>query len=89
MNRNQNENATNINEARMEKKTCHKCRAFECDKFLVLLPSNQRVTPDLQQVRKLHICKITLTLNNKLKNLNKTTFHLYSYRFIMPFTSTK
>ena len=62
MDKDQKENATNNIEAGMEK-NCIKCRVFEFDDFLVLSMSSQIVNPDLQQVRKLQICKMTLTLN--------------------------
>ena len=55
----------------MAKKISVKCHVFECDKFLLLLMSNQIVNPDLQQVRKLQNCKMRLTLNINLMYQNQ------------------
>ena len=64
----------------MEKKSCIKCRVFECDTFLVLLMSNQIYKPDLQPVRKLHIYKMT-SICNKGYNLPKSIVSKIGFYF--------
>ena len=57
------ENMRNNNEAEIETEACIKFCFLEYGKFLVYFISNRPLESDLRQVRKLFICKGTLTLN--------------------------